>query len=464
MTLFDRLYQASPVSLQTLLLNLKAVELYGERYGRKFWRLLEEFEQNQWRSDEQMEAYQTAKLQLVIANAYENVPYYRALMTRLKLRPVDIKTKEDLSKLPILTRADVKKHSADLLARNYPKIFLRHGHTSGTTGSPLDFSYDISTCVLHHVADWRQKHWAGLRWGEPYASLQGRVITPTTQQQPPFWRYNYVNRQLFLSSFHLHMQNLPHYFAELERRNIRVIEGYPSTLYILALYLLKTKQTYRLRAALTSSETLFDYQREAIESAFGCKVFDFYGMAERVVYASECAEHCGHHLNSDYGVTEFLDRHHEPVRPGQWGKIVATGLHNFAMPFLRYETNDVCALKTRKCACGRVFPLIEDIATKDESIVTLPDGRLISPSVLTHPFKPMHNIVESQIVQEEINELVIHIVRGARYTRSDEAQLLAAFHERLGGQMKIRVTYLDAIPRTTQGKLKWVVSKVPVQV
>jgi phenylacetate-CoA ligase len=187
-------------------------------------------------------------------------------------------------------------------------------------------------------------------------------------------------------------------------------------------------------------------------------------MAERVTYASECAEHNGHHLNSDYGITEFLNHEHEPVAPGEPGKIVATSLHNCGMPFLRYETNDVCALKSQRCGCGRIFPLMDDVATKNESIVTLPDGRLISPSVLTHPFKPMHHIVESQIVQEQVNELTIKIVKGAQYSQDDELRLLTAFRERLGEQITIHVQYVDALPRTTNGKFAWVVSRVPVSI
>ncbi len=256
------------------------------------------------------------------------------------------------------------------------------------------------------------------------------------------------------------LKNIGYYFDKLEHDGIRFIEGYPSTTYILALYLKKRKETFPMQAVLTSSETLFDYQRELIERVFCCKVFDFYGMAERVVYASECDQHQGHHLNSDYGITEFLDSHNEPIAPGKLGRIVATSLHNFAMPFIRYQTNDSCSLKPNRCTCGRIFPLMDDVATKNESIVTLPDGRLVSPSVLTHPFKPMHNIIESQIIQERIDELVVNIVRNENYGKEDEKLLLNAFHERLGDDMTIRLNYVDSIPRTNNSKFKWVISRI----
>src|SRR5262249_33915540 len=101
------------------------------------------------------------------------------------------------------------------------------------------------------------------------------------------------------------------------------------------------------------------------------------------------------------------------------------------------------------------------VATKNERIVTLPDGRLISPSVLTHPFKPMYNIAESQIIQEEIDQLIIKVVKRNGYTQEDEVRLVSAFHERLGQQMKIKVMYVDAVQRTDSAKFRWVISKIP---
>ena len=461
MSIPDSIYNISPVFLQTLLLNAKAIELYMERYGEKFWKIYEEFDKLQWLPEADLIEWQNNKLRKLIRHAYETVPYYHEVMVSAKLVPDDIQTIADLPKLPILTKENIKQNSTRLISTAIKKRAIKHGHTSGTTGSPLDVCYDINTCVIHHVADWRQKNWAGLQYGEKYASLQGRVIVPLKQKTPPFWRSNFINNQLFLSSFHLAAENLPYYFEKLRKDNIQFIEGYPSNIYILAMYLNKFGQTFPLKAILTSSETLFDYQREAITKAFCCKIFDFYGMAERVIFATECDQHTGHHLNMDYGITEFLDSNDCPVSPGRLGRIVATSLHNFAMPFLRYQTNDSCSRRVEPCSCERGFPLMDAVATKNESIITLADGRLLSPSVLTHPFKPMRNIIESQIVQEALDFLVVKIVKTPNYTKDDEKRLVAAFNERLGTAVTIKVEYVDSIPRTKRGKLKWVVSNIP---
>lgn len=460
MGIIEDAYNKSPIFIQTLFLNAKAIELYFERYGKKFWILFEEFEKNQWYSLSDLTEYQNEKLRALIKHAYHTVPYYTELMKKLNLHPDDIKTVNDLYKLPLLTKQDIKNNFNKLISLKFNKHFLRHGHTSGTTGSPLDLVYDIQTCVVHHVADWRQKNWAGLKYGGPFASVQGRLIVPIKQSSPPFWRKNHINNQLFMSSFHLREDTIPYYFNKIKMDGIKYIEGYPSTIYILAMYLNKRNQTFPLNAVLTSSETLYEFQRASIEKAFCCKVFDYYGMAERAVFATECEYHQGNHLNMDYGITEFVNNQNEIVSEGEFGRIVATSLHNWAMPLIRYQTNDSSSCDYSTCQCGRGFPLMKNVTTKDESIVTLPDGRLISPSVLTHPFKPMVNILESQIIQENKNEFIIKIVKNEKYSQTDEDKLLSAFKERLGKDLIFKFEYVDEIPRTKNGKLKWVISKI----
>ena len=460
MGLIENVYNGSPVFFQNLMLNIKALDLYIERYGKKFDVLYDEFRRNEYLSQPDIEDYQTTRLKELVSHAYDTVPYYRESFDKIKLSPRDIKSLDDINKIPILKKDHIKANFSKLISTSVNKKKLKHGHTSGTTGTPLNLRYDIQTCVVHHVADWRQKAWAGLNRGEPYASIQGRVICPINQTEPPFWRKNHINNQLFLSSFHLKKENIPFYFEKLSKDNIKFIEGYPSTVYTLASYLNSTGQTFKIKAVLTSSETLFDFQREAVEKAFCCRVFDFYGMAERAVYASECDHHEGHHLNSDYGITQFVNEKGEPVPPGSMGRIVATSLHNFGFPLIRYQTNDSCSLKNRMCSCGRCFPLMEDVATKDEAIVTLPDGRWVSPSVLTHPFKPMENIIESQIIQEDLHNIRIKIVKNNTYGKKDEKLLLDAFQLRIGQNVNFKIEYVNEIARTKNGKFKWVISNI----
>ncbi len=105
---------------------------------------------------------------------------------------------------------------------------------------------------------------------------------------------------------------------------------------------------------------------------------------------------------------------------------------------------------------------MEDVTTKAEDIVTTPDGRYISSSILTHPFKPMHNVAESQIIQEDREHLVIKLITLPSYSEKDTQYLMDEFRKRLGDDMKIKIEFVDSIPRTASGKFRWVISKVPL--
>ncbi len=105
-------------------------------------------------------------------------------------------------------------------------------------------------------------------------------------------------------------------------------------------------------------------------------------------------------------------------------------------------------------------PLIDDVATKAEDLLTLPDGRLISPSVLTHPFKPMTTIEASQIVQPDLATVVVRVVPTPQFTDDDAAHLRAGLEERLGAGVTVQIERVTALERTRSGKFKWVISHV----
>jgi len=461
--LIENIYNHSPAFIQNLGVTLYGLKIYNREYGKKFEKLLTEIEKIQWYSFAELKVFQNEKLKKIISHCYENVPYYRETMKSKKLTPGDIKTVDDLSKMPLLTRDDIKKNFSSLIAVNAKKADRLHGHTSGTTGSPLQFLYDRNVCLVKNAFDWRQKRWAGINPGDRYAFFLGRMVVPLNRKKPPFWKYNWLLNHIFFSSFHMSSENLDRYFEKLDKFKPRAIEGYPSTMYLLARYLLSKKRTFPLKVVFTSSETLLPQQREAIEKAFECKLFDFFGLAERVFFATECDAHEGHHINMDFGVTEILKKDDEPAAPGELGRIVATGLYNFTMPLIRYQTTDITSIKPAKCSCKREFPLMDDVTTKDEDIIVTRDGRHVSSSILTHPFKPLQSIYESQIIQEKDGHIVIKIIKLPNYTNRDSEYILEEMKKRVGEDMKIEIKFVDSIARTKAGKFRWVISKLPLE-
>jgi len=464
--LLKQAYDTAPAFLQNWMLSGYSMILDAGRYGKRFHILQQEFSQTERLRKTDLLAYQDEKLRQLIKHAYNTVPYYRRIFDENRLDIGDVKTQNDLVKLPILTKQDIKENFKNLISASMKHNRLVFGHTSGTTGSPLEIGYDSNVIAATYAALDRQYQWAGCRLsrkkGDRIAVARGNVIVPLHKRKPPFWRINKTHNQLLLSSFHLSRENLGTYFEEIGRFQPVVFDGYPSTLYVLAKYMKNCGKKYPAKAVISSSETLYDFQREIIEESFQCRVFDYYALAERVAFSTECERHAGHHLVMEYGISEIVDEKNEPLPHGKVGKLVGTSLHNFGMPLIRYATNDISSIRKDACSCGRQLEFMDDVTTKAEDTLTLKDGRLISPSVLTHPFKPMNSVEESQIIQKEQDWILIKIVPRKDYTMADSSHLIREMKTRLGEEVRVEIELVERLDRTGSGKFRWVISEVPL--
>ena len=441
------------------MLNVFALKIEQHRYGNRCRIAVEHLRAQERWTRHDLEAFQDARIRHIVAAAYNHSRYYREVMDARGVSPADIRGVKDLTQLPILTKEIARARGADLLTSDTPRRGWLHGHTSGTTGSPLSLWYDRDTCVMTNAVDRRQKEWGGVKPDDWIGLFLGRVVVPPAQIKAPFWRSNRIQRQLWFSSFHMTDANLRHYVSEIKRRKLKFLEGYPSTLYILAQYLRRTGQTLPMQAVFTSSETLHSIQKEAIETALDCEIFDFYGHAERTIFATECEFHSGKHLAEEYGYTEVVDEQGRVLPDGELGFLVGTSLHNTAMPMIRYRTGDLSAIVREPCPCGRTLKRIRSIATKAEDIIVTPDGRMVSPSILTHPFKPFDQIVKSQVIQDRRDHILVKIVPSSEFLPSHQSALHDALSSRLEG-MKIDLVVVDVIPNEPSGKFRWVISHV----
>jgi phenylacetate-CoA ligase len=466
-TPFKNLYDALPPFIQNVAVTGYNILLDKQRYGGEFKKIKNFLEESQWFNEEQLVEYQEKMLEKLIQYSYLHVEYYRNLMDEQRLKPSDIKTIDDLQKLPILTKDIIKNNFKMLLSDEYSLKTVDKGHTSGTTGSPLEICYSKNLINYNYAMLDRQYSWAGVnlgKFGDRVAVIRGNIIVPLNTLKPPFWRYNYLHNQLLLSSFHLKPENIDLYINELRNYSPSALDGYPSTVYILAKYLKNKGEKLKLNSVLTSSETLYDFQRETIEESFECKVYDYYGSAERVLFTTECDKHTGGHIGMEYGITEICDSNGFRLEQGSTGTVIATSLHNYAMPLIRYKTNDRSAIKTIQCDCGRAHVLLDDVTTKAEDTIVLKDGRMISPSVLTHPFKPLTSILESQIIQNDLSNITVKLRVDNNFSEDDKNALVHGLSDRLGSDTRIDIELVDKLERTPTGKFKWVISKIDLNV
>jgi len=251
------------------------------RQGFTFNKVFGELQKSQYFTQGQLDELQNKKLSKIIRHCYKNVPYYTELFSSLNLKPEDIKTKEDLTKLPFLDKYIVKDNFDKLIAKNKFKFLCYETKTSGTTGTPGRIMWDKNTLDYEYATVARHYKNAGDK-NQKKITLRGNLIKPVDDDTPPFWKYNKLDNELIMSSYHFTQKNSHMYIEKILEYAPEVLNAYPSTAYLLANHLKKVDKKLPLKAVFTSSETLSDNQRKTIEEVFLCPVFDWYGQVERV--------------------------------------------------------------------------------------------------------------------------------------------------------------------------------------
>jgi phenylacetate-CoA ligase len=427
------------------------VARYGEHYRKHFAFL----ERSQWMGPAELREYQEKLIVEFLEAAIREVPFYRE-----RRDYQEFLRHRDITSLPVLAKATVRKESHALFHPKWRQMGSRLAHTSGTSGQALHFPLTMD-CFQREYA-FRALHfaWSGSKIpGERAAFCQGHPVAHYDRQQPPFWVRDRVNDFLILSSYHLSARNLPYYAAELDRFEPVMICAYPSSLYLLAQgYKAHGSGKLKLRAAYTTSETLFDYQRSAIAEVFGCKVFDWYGNSEMCANIVEC-EAGERHLKVEHSLVEILDEHDRAAGPGETGRMVCTGFGNLAFPLVRYDIGDMVTIADSQSAkCGRGGILIKQVLGRVEDYVLTADGRLVGR--LDHLFKDSINVVEAQVVQREAGVVILRLVKTGAYGAADENAIREEAALRLGSGTVIRFDYVEALPRAANGKTRFIDSSL----
>jgi phenylacetate-CoA ligase len=423
-------------------------------------RLWREFERNPWLPPDELRRYQERRLRWILERAYGASPYYRRAFDAAKLKPSDIRTLDDLARLPVLTKEDARNRGTELRTTDSERFHPVECHTSGTSGTPFSVFHCRHANALEFVYYWRHWSWAGYRLGDRFAELSSYYFLdrPAMNDLPLHWQP--LLRRLMLNSHRLSAATAPAMASAIERHRPRFLKGVASTLYHFALSLKEAKAgPVPFRAVFSTGEVLPPQRRALIESMFGCPVLDSYGHMERTVAISQCPEG-GHHVNSDYGILEFIN-----VRTSNHGSVrlangLGTGLHNVVMPFIRYEIGDEYELfpEPRPCPCGRTFPLVKAIHGRMEDTIITPDGRFLTSLFLLPEF--VHGIRETQFVQETASQLVIRVVPTDAFDSKEEAKLHACATRLVGASMNVRVARSAApdMIRSRSGKLRLVIS------
>ena len=364
----------------------------------------------------------------------------------------------DLTKIPVLEKNTIRLQNEEFISLKCSSRSLHEYSTSGTTGTPLTVKFSNKMQQTWAAAyETRCRNWAGVNYKMSRAMIGGRLVAPKVHSPPPFWRYNAVERQLYMSAFHISAKTANSYAKALNHYKPEYLVGYASSHYFLARFLFEQKiSVHHPKAVMTSSEKLTEEMRSVIEAVYQCKVFDAYSGVEACCLTSECECH-QMHISPDVGIVELLDGMDQPVKPGQAGQIVATGLLNYDQPLIRYKTGDWAIMSTEPCKCGRAMPVLTELVGRLEDTVIGADGREM---VRFHGiFVGLPHVIEGQVIQEELSKFRLKLVVDPAFGEAEKKIIRNRFYERLG-QVTLTFEFVDHIERTERGKFRSVISKV----
>lgn len=431
----------------------------GERVlGTTMLKYLKKVEETQWWSPKEIQELQNMKLQSLIKHAYEKVPYYRRIFAEIGLTDKDIQTVEDLPKLPILTKDDIRKNFDNLKARDFNKWRPFFNATSGSTGEPLRYYITLDTISINWACTFRGWGWGGYKLGDKRATLGGSSLIPDKHPSYKDRMRWLVERTLPLSAVKITDDTARIYINKLKEFKPEFLYGYPSAIFLLASYLTKEDVDHiRPEAIFTTAEMLLPHYRQGIEKGFGCKVFDCYGCYDGGPQAYECPTHKGYHISAEKTIMEFVDQRGNPVESGSPGEIISTDLHNYAMPFIRYAVGDVGTPAEEPCPCGRGLPLMKCIEGRTTDFIALANGIVLSGPALTLVFKDCH-IKQYQVIQEAKDKLVIKVIKAEDYTNWDTEHFMGIIKKHAGEGINIELEFVREIPTTKAGKHKFFIS------
>ncbi|MBN1939642.1 MAG: phenylacetate--CoA ligase family protein [Candidatus Aminicenantes bacterium] len=398
---------------------------------------------------------QERKLRRLIGHAYAHVAHYRETMDGLGLKPGDIRTLDDLRRLPLLDK--IRLQSLPETAKTADNIDLGRClrfTTSGTSGRPLtvyftrrDFAVRNLNCARTYVA-------AGARPWDKIGLISGDLVVnnrKTLRQRAGLWRRHEVSSWLGPDVW----------IEEMLREKPDVLIGRVTTLSILG-QALKDRgiDGLRPRLIISSAETLDPASREFFQETFGSRVVDHYGCFEAGCAAWECPRCGGYHLNADVLIVEVLGMDGHPVPPGESGEVVVTNLHSYAMPFIRYRQEDLVVPSARPSKCGRRFPLLDRLEGRRDDQIVRPDGRRIPAQSVYHVMIPVPAVRRWQVVQESVERVVVRVEPLPGFGIEAERILVETMQTLIGKDIRVEVVQVDKIETDPNKKTRVVTSLI----
>ena len=355
-------------------------------------------------------------------SAYNKSPFYKKLYQENGITIDEIKDITDIEKLPLINRQMIKDNINDIYIGN--NLFKVKGLTSGTSGSPLTvFRTPLSIITeLSYISNFRKLH--GFNFGQPMLSIRGYLNKLKSHEY--FKKANI----LYISGSNINENTIEEYYKLIKSFNPVAIEAFPSYLYKLFIELEKKGLKIDIPISFTSSEILYDFQRERIEPFFNTSIFDWYGNVERSI-----------------GIAQGKDLKYSPlplysINEYKKNSVITTSLINQSFPLIRYEIDDRISLASDDFLRNISSPEILKIEGRAGDTIELKDGSIVG--CIDHAFKGVKNLEYAQIHQYDKREPIeIKILVNNKFSVDDEKILKSNLIKMLGLDMLFTFNYCN---------------------
>lgn len=429
-------------------------------------------------NSEQLKKYQDKSFRKIVKYAY-TVPLYNKKYKECNIRPDDIKGIDDIDKLPIITKDDLK--------RNYPNNITPKGidkknyfvlSTSGSTGSPVFFYYDRLALIKALGGYVRALNTYGKSWYKSRIALLVDV-KPGSIDHAVFKASVIPFLEKFVSLKNIKLLHVGEkdedLLKELNDFNPEFIGSDPAMLRKIASLKNEGLGKNINPSNMSSSGAMLDkYTKQYVEKAFGTKLYNMYGSTESGLLAFECLKSSNLHVNGDFVYMEFLDDKNKPVSYGKPGHVVITRLFGQGTPIVRYSgLGDMVIPIENKGDCSISSQMIEHIEGRTAELIVLPNGKKIAPFEFTDiPAAVMqklntYKIKQFQIIQHKVDEIEVLIVIEDRLRNTGPSvekilkEIKKLFIEKTDELANITINEVDELEKDVRSDyVKLLISKV----
>lgn len=391
-------------------------------------------------------AKQQRDLARIVGFAAAHTPYYAEVLTPFLRRGTF-----DPGALPILRKDDVIRRLDDLLADDADRSQAKIGHTGGSTGKPLAFWYDEAKHELMRAGMMRSYRLSGWQPGQKILNFWGarQDVVPGGVFGSQWG--DFIAAEHTIAAYEYTEAQLVEWARCIQRYRPVLLQGYASVLSEVARAAIENRMPMprTLLGVYSTAEVLTDSQRQRMEEAFGCKVFNQYGSREVPNIACECR------LGFMHVFTDMVYLESVPLEDEN--RLLVTSLTNRLMPMIRYDIGDSGRLLDGECDCGLPFPLMEMELCRQNDLIRTRSGKTVHPSYFNRLLYGQTQVRQYQWVQRDLDSLVLNLVTPEKLGDAAFMSLRARIRKEVDPQMELEVNYQDGIPRTVSGKHRFVI-------